>query len=294
MAAGENVIIMRGPSCDRKKATKHEWCAGWAELVARRLVTSTVGCTSTASGESWCIGRVATDSACSAKLPLLPSLPVHRRRDAKGESPPDVLTPLQPTRMHPRPRMASAYESDGWRSEEVSGLRLGYWWRYFTVWQGCDGPLSSSSGSGRGRRRASNASLAVAPSAPAASTTASSSSNVCMIFKNHIFESWVGGVGSSDHGRSFEAEPSLVMPATWLTARMTHNLALAPILDGGNATVLLRSTYSSAGSLSSRARLDAAVAAGIVYRAGPTFQSIMVCGWQRARRGGTCLARRIR
>ena len=54
----------------------------------------------------------------------------------------------------------------------------------------------------------------------------------CLFFKDHIFESWVGSVTSSDGGRTFGAEPSLVLPATWHVARMTHNLAIAREDDG--------------------------------------------------------------
>jgi hypothetical protein len=108
----------------------------------------------------------------------------------------------------------------------VGGLRLGYWWRYFSVWQGCDGPVSganTSAASDGAKTDALSSASSAAPSSPPPSAA------VCLIFKNHIFESWVGGVGSVDFGRSFEPTPALVMPATWAHARLTHNLAIAAV-----------------------------------------------------------------
>ena len=51
------------------------------------------------------------------------------------------------------------------------------------------------------------------------------SSTTCLIFKDHVFEAWVGGVHSTD-GLHFSLKPSLVLPVTWEFARMTHNLAI--------------------------------------------------------------------
>ena len=61
---------------------------------------------------------------------------------------------------------------------------------------------------------------------------------LCLFFKNHIFESWVGGIKSRFVGRpeyrmrTFDAAPTLVLPTTWRTARMTHNLAVTRDSDG--------------------------------------------------------------
>ena len=76
-----NVLVMRGPgTCaaarnGRSGGGSDTWCGKWRELVERRLVSS-VGCGGARSGDGWCVGRVATSSACSTRLPLLPSLPV--------------------------------------------------------------------------------------------------------------------------------------------------------------------------------------------------------------------------
>ena len=70
---------------------------------------------------------------------------------------------------------------------------------------------------------------------------------MCLIFKNHIFESWVAGVASTDGGRTFEAEPALVMPATWPVARMTHNLAVERDASG-KGYVLIGGQYKLKGA----------------------------------------------
>ena len=91
MASQANALVMRGPACSSTSATtgavkalssKHKgepaWCASWAELVERRLVAPR-GCprgVGPGRAESWCVGRVATESACARGLPLLPALPV--------------------------------------------------------------------------------------------------------------------------------------------------------------------------------------------------------------------------
>lgn len=182
MAIGRrsNLLVIHGPACTRKAARSSEWCAGWVELVARRLVVS-VGCAAGSSGDAWCVGRVATNSACSRRPPLLPSIPE-------------------------------------WRAVEVGGLRLGYWWRYFTLLPGCPAPGEASAASGIRADTRSN--------------------EVCLVFKNHVFESWVGGVRSVDGGRTFGSEPVLVMPTTWPVARMTHNLAIERDANGAGYLVV--------------------------------------------------------
>ena len=55
----------------------------------------------------------------------------------------------------------------------------------------------------------------------------------CLVFKDHVREAWVGGVVSVDgEGLRFDSMVQLVMPSTWHTARMTHNLAIL-VDDGG-------------------------------------------------------------
>ena len=191
-----NVLIMHGPDCSARAAKVAKgsgkalhanslaWCATWEELVSRRLV-SPLGCTPVVGAggraERWCVGRVATDSMCSRRPSLLPE------------------------------RITPALAVAGWASEEVGGLQLGYWWRYFTVIPRC--------------AREPHAAGAAQPD----------DKDVCLIFKNHVFESWVGGVASVDGGRTFDRVPSLVMPTTWSTARMTHNLAIAALPGSGGS-----------------------------------------------------------
>ena len=213
-----SVLIMHGTM---KRA---KWVSAWDELVQRRLVSS-VGC-----AKSWCVGRVDTDSSCLRRPPLLPAAltlqPAIRARSARGRAhaaasrEAGAVADTQGTPATPAVSSAAGAASSatiaalaaaGWHSEEVSGLRLGMWWRYFTVLQGCS------------------------REPPAVGAPAPPPSHVCLIFKNHVFESWVGGVASTDSGRSFDAEPSLVLPATWATARMTHNLAIASTDAGAGA-----------------------------------------------------------
>lgn len=66
--------------------------------------------------------------------------------------------------------------------------------------------------------------------------------SLCLLFKNHLFESWVGGVVSLDEGATFLASPQLVLPRyddrftrrQWRLPRklqLGHNYAL--LQDGG-------------------------------------------------------------
>lgn len=218
VAAGGNVLVMHGPGrCeDIANGTDDSggWCSAWTEMVSRRLVTS-AGCSANGPyGHGWCVGRVPTDSACTTRLSLFPTLPI--RLDSE---PPPVQTEksahLQVTSMHPVPRSATAYVAEGWAVEEVRGLRLSSE-RYFTVL-----PCSA-------------AGLGTAGAA------------VCLVFKNHIFESWVGVVVSTDGGRSFTPEPTLVLPTTWHVARMTHNLAITH--DGSGRYVIMGGQFKLKGA----------------------------------------------
>ena len=49
---------------------------------------------------------------------------------------------------------------------------------------------------------------------------------LCLILKNDVLETWVGAACSSDGGLTF-ASLALVMPSTFIHARMSHNLAIA-------------------------------------------------------------------
>ena len=58
----------------------------------------------------------------------------------------------------------------------------------------------------------------------------------CLIWKSDAhFERFVGGASSAD-GLSFEPSASLVLPADWSAARMTHNLAL--LRHGGEYVIV--------------------------------------------------------
>ena len=207
-----NVLVMHGTDCEAARRGALTWCTTWDELVSRQLV-SAVGCVKSAGGvgtpgERWCVGRVATDSACARRPPLLPT----------ALASPSVTRPRAFQRGRGLAETADAFEGaaqhsprPGWSSQEVGGLQLGYWWRYFTILPRCS------------REPTTTTTIAAAGAAAGAAAR----DTVCLVFKNHVFESWVGGVLSTDGGRTFEAEPSLVMPATWPTARMTHNLAIA-------------------------------------------------------------------
>lgn len=54
---------------------------------------------------------------------------------------------------------------------------------------------------------------------------------LCVIFKNDMLETWVGGACSEDGGLTF-SKPKLLLPTTWSLARMTHNLAVLPLSGG--------------------------------------------------------------
>ena len=262
-----NLLVVRGASAcgsgsgsSKKKAAtpRNDLCAAWAELTARELVVSAscmteagvrrqdgaVPSTPVRIGERWCIGRVVSDSACSARHPLLPTLPVLRKHALALEGSSNALVP--PTSTFPTPRPASAYVAEGWRAEEVGGLRLGYWWRYFTVLQNCGGGVNGSDAThpstARGTSRARRAARGAREGARLARRSDQSDGtslaggglvdeghrrlegggagegvgrqHVCLLFKNHIFESWVGGVTSSDYGRTFGHEPELVREIT--------------------------------------------------------------------------------
>ena len=283
---GNNALVMHGPSCAQGRRTTtaagsgNDWCNTWDDLVVRGLVVL-AGCTSSSAAVgggvsvSWCVGRVVTDSACSRRLPLLPALPIRpaMARTSRGGGKPswqpmsgrsrhgalssrhrptfaassDVLehrsVRVTPTSTNSSSRTADAHGLDGWYSEEVRGLRLGHWWRYFTLWQGCDGPTKRPSASApSGEVRAPQRQRRTRAYNP------ETAASVCLIFKNHIFESWVGGVGSVDHGHTFEAEPSLVLPATWPMARMTHNLAIARDGRAGGGYLLVGGQYKLPGA----------------------------------------------
>lgn len=202
MAAGDsgNVIVMHGLGvCD--PGSTEDWCTTWREMVARRLITVPSCSADGPYGHGWCVGRVPTDSSCSTRLPLLPALTTRLAGAAANRS--SHLVPA--TCNHPWPRAATAYEDDGWHAHQVGGVQL-EWERYFTVVR-CDGGTAPT-------------------------RTLPARADVCLVFKNHIFESWVGMVSSNDDGRSFAAEPTLVLPTTWQVARLTHNLALTRDDDG--------------------------------------------------------------
>ena len=148
---------------------------------------------------------------------------------------------LPPTSSYPTPRAASAYLASGWKAEEVGGLKLGYWWRYFTVVQDCGGAgvgggvggggvgvgagnVSSGGGGGGGSRTvaaaaavrpalAERAAVAAAPTVAAAEATypladgepaaAPSASSS----RTHL--RILGGGGFVRTRRTFRASPSL-------------------------------------------------------------------------------------
>ncbi|KAL1525993.1 hypothetical protein AB1Y20_020818 [Prymnesium parvum] len=99
--------------------------------------------------------------------------------------------------------------AEGWAAEEVRLDLRGKSWRYFSVFE-CGESAASE--------------------------------EVCLIFKDHVFEAWVGGWQSQD-GLAFEGKPALVMPVTWPHARMTHNMAL---LRDGRGYVIVGGQYKIA------------------------------------------------
>jgi hypothetical protein len=240
-STGSNVLVLHGPACLRPRGAA-PWCDSWVELVSRRLVIP-LGCVPGGDDEGWCVGRVVTSSACSQRHPLLPQLPVSPKRShARGVSGSGLGSPtsgmptsgaplqlLAPTSVYPWRRPLYEYESDGWQSVEVAGLRLGYWWRYFTVIPHCEEGARS-------------------PDTMATGGASPGAGRVCLFFKNHVFESWVGGVSSVDGGRSFEGEASLVIPTTWPVARMTHNLAIERDDDDGGSFILVGGQFKLRGS----------------------------------------------
>ena len=96
-----------------------------------------------------------------------------------------------------------------WPVEEVRAELKGHW-RYYSVF---DCPAAA--------RAATKAAVRTVMRGSAAEA----SMGTCLIFKDHVFEAWVGGMQSAD-GIRFARKPVLVLPVTWKHARMTHNLAI--------------------------------------------------------------------
>ena len=65
---------------------------------------------------------------------------------------------------------------------------------------------------------------------------------VCVAFKNAVLETWVAAACSRDGGITF-SPPSLVLPSTWPSARMTHNLAMVWHPEGGGSWVAVGGQY---------------------------------------------------
>lgn len=174
-----------------------EWCDRWAELVASRGV---VNATCRASrGGRWCAGVLETASLCTAGPPWLEQ-PGNRAGPSGG-----TIRLRAPRGVPPQSNRSRRLFGPAKRS---TAEQFAHHYRYYSAVD-C-GPSAV---------------------ARAGAATEASRERVCLVFKNAMFEGWVGGVRSSD-GVTFDAAPELVLPAALPAERpgayalMTHNSAI--------------------------------------------------------------------
>ena len=150
---------------------------------------------------TWCAGLMSSRSLCARRVPLLRAL--NASREVVRFTDERIAAPLLRTAL-----------------------------RYFSVIDCTEGggELTDALGS-RGASTASSSSSAAA--------TAMHARAVCLIFKNEVQETWVGGLRSTD-GLAFHGEPSLVYPKhakTWPRDQrgvLTHNFAIARVANGAH------------------------------------------------------------
>ncbi len=211
VASGVNLLLLHGPSCaEAGSRAGARKLVGWCAAWAELIERRLV--VPWAGASAGCVVGTEGERWCVGRVDT---------SSACIARPPLLGTRrrVQPRRRDLPSRAPLGGAMLGVSSAEVEGLKLGSSWRYFTL-------------------------------LPCAGEAGDAGRAVCLIFKNHVFESWVGGLVSLDGGRSFvAAAPSLVMPTTWPVARMTHNLAIAAVPAGeGGGFIAVGGQYKLAGA----------------------------------------------
>ena len=256
--AGPMVLIMTGALCGRPEAylaarntTQFEQCwreAAWEKLVVRGDVVEPL-CVSS-DGWSWCIGRLDLASVCRANQPALLEEASHASA---------TLTQPRCNVRHEQVAFHNRLIAPEWKLEgtllklstdsDVSGDGTGSSTlpMYDTITR------SATTMPGRIRRSYRYYSLLRCGTRKNVRRRARNESSwqgeLCLLFKNSVYENWVGRVTSTDGGRSFW-DPQLVLPVQTrnnshlLPATMTHNTAFAHI-DGGSRIAIVGGRFLS-------------------------------------------------
>ena len=255
LTATRNFIIAHGHNCGPESNRTHEsyvaanwkefpeqcWDEAWREYVDRREVIE-ARCEVCGDRRSrFCVGRVNHSSHCTRSPPLLQRSSRHSSALRRVDGfPAECGQSSAPVTIVPA-------DTDWLNSFKFKFFRD---YRYFSLV-----PCEASTRASLNASRASHAD---------ASTLASGSflldaveeawhgGGLCLLFKDGVFETWVAGLDSADGGRSFIADPQLVIPRFdrriparfWglpKQASLSHNYA---VIRSRDQYLLVGGTYS--------------------------------------------------
>ena len=219
------------------------WHDTWREYVDRREVVDSRCEVRRESGTRFCVWRVNHSSHCTRSPPLL------QRSSKRSRAPKRIEGRRAECGQSSAPITIAPAENDWLHSFKFKFFRD---YRYFSLV-----PCEASDRS-RQLRNASRASFANASASQSEETPRDATEvawhggGLCLLFKDGVYETWVAGLDSADGGRTFVADPQLVIPRfdrrfpqrLWglpKQATLSHNYA---VLRRRNGYVLVGGTYN--------------------------------------------------